>query len=69
MPGVAVVATVNPLPVNVPVAVTVHETEAKIIGAAGDCTKLQRPASAVSKPNPVAATLVPIGPLFGVSVT
>ncbi len=69
MPGVAVVATVNPLPVKVPSGVIVHDTDAKITGAAGDCKKLHKPASAVLNPKPVAATLVPIDPELGVSVT
>jgi len=66
---VAVAATVNPLPVNVPVEVIVHDTDAKRTGAAGDCKKLHKPASAVLNPKPVAATFVPTGPELGVSVT
>jgi hypothetical protein len=37
VPGVAVVATENPLPASVPVAVIVHDTVAKRTGLAGDC--------------------------------
>jgi hypothetical protein len=64
-----VAATVKPLPTNVPVEEMVHDTEAKITGAAGDWRKLQSPASARLNPKPVAATFVPTGPEVGESTT
>jgi len=42
-----------------------HDTDVKRIGAAGDCRKLQSPASAVLNPCPLTETAVPLGPVVG----
>ena len=55
-PGKAVAATVNPVPVNLPVESIAHVAEAIMIGAAGTCPKTQRPASAGLKLAPDANT-------------
>jgi hypothetical protein len=65
VPGVIGDVTVKLAAEMVPVESIEHETEVNSTGAAGDCRKLQRPASATLKPWPVTATAVPLGPVFG----
>jgi len=63
----ALVATGNPLPINAPDELIVHVAGAPIIiGEDGDWPKVHTPVSAVLKPLPVTAMLVPIGAVAGV---
>ncbi len=66
VPGVALGATVNPLPDNWPDAVIVHVAEATITGLDGDWPKVHVPTSPELNPPPVTAIWAPIAAAFGV---
>jgi len=66
VPGVALGATVNPLPDNWPDPVIVHVAEATITGLDGDWPKVHVPTSPELNPPPVTAIWVPIAAAFGV---
>ena len=65
VPGVIGEATVKLVADNVPDESMEHETDMNRTGAAGDCRKLQSPASAVLNPCPLTETAVPLGPEVG----
>lgn len=66
VPGVALGATVNPLPDNWPDPVIVHVAEATITGLDGDWPKVHVPRSPELNPPPVTAIWTPIAAAFGV---
>ena len=56
MPGSALVAIVNPVPVNWPELLMVHEVAVTMTGAVGTCENVHNPASAGLKADPLAST-------------
>jgi hypothetical protein len=69
VPWLAELATVNPVPVNCPEAVMVHEGvgDWKRPGELGDCKRVQEPASGKLKPPPVTEIAAPTVPDVGLT--